>query len=111
MIEFAFVKKLSNKHILKSTLSPHLQRRRSHTRSLSFSGSGRQADSRSLDNMEPSDFNVSIDNNNTDELSHEEEETAGQKLADWIDRRARIFFPISFLVFNLIFWTFVYLNI
>ncbi|KAH8327493.1 hypothetical protein KR067_002215, partial [Drosophila pandora] len=50
MVEFAFVntiwrrknsvpvKKLNSKHILKSTLSPTLLRRKSHTRSKSFSG-------------------------------------------------------------------------
>ncbi|KAH8416812.1 hypothetical protein KR222_005995 [Zaprionus bogoriensis] len=60
MVEFAFVnsiwrrkhnvpiRKLNSKHILKSTLSPHLLRRRSHARSRSFSGCGRQADSSSL---------------------------------------------------------------
>lgn len=61
MVEFAFVnsiwrrkydvpiKKLNSKHILKSTLSPHLMRRRtSHARSRSFSGSARQADNTSL---------------------------------------------------------------
>ncbi|KAH8411216.1 hypothetical protein KR215_000534, partial [Drosophila sulfurigaster] len=60
MVEFAFVnsiwrrkhnvpiKKLNSKHILKSTLSPHLLRRRSHARSRSFSGSGRPMDTSSL---------------------------------------------------------------
>ncbi|KAH8387486.1 hypothetical protein KR093_007311 [Drosophila rubida] len=62
MVEFAFVnsiwrrkhnvpiKKLNSKHILKSTLSPHLLRRRSHTRSRSFSGSGRPMDTNLLGN-------------------------------------------------------------
>ncbi|ALC49142.1 CG7589, partial [Drosophila busckii] len=57
MVEFAFVnsiwrrkrniplRKLSSKHILKSTLPPNLSRRRSHARSRSFSGaSARQLD-------------------------------------------------------------------
>ncbi|KAH8368101.1 hypothetical protein KR084_006949, partial [Drosophila pseudotakahashii] len=62
MVEFAFVntiwrrkksvpvKKLNSKHILKSTLSPNLLRRRSHARSRSFSGTALQkaADTGSL---------------------------------------------------------------
>ncbi|KAM8715401.1 hypothetical protein ACLKA7_002451 [Drosophila subpalustris] len=50
-----------------------------------------------------------------DEFSHEEEiantgwtTLTPQEIAIWIDRRARFVFPISFLVFNLFFWTFVY---
>ncbi|EDW62365.1 pH-sensitive chloride channel 2 [Drosophila virilis] len=65
MVEFAFVnsiwrrkhnvpiRKLNSRHILKSTLSPHLMRRRSHARSLSFSGTGRQTDSSSLGGNPP----------------------------------------------------------
>lgn len=66
-------------------------------------------------NMEPSDFNVNINNNITEEFSHEEEiantgwtTLTPQEIAIWIDRRARLVFPISFLVFNMFFWTFVY---
>ncbi|XP_055375610.1 pH-sensitive chloride channel 2-like [Condylostylus longicornis] len=31
-----------------------------------------------------------------------------QQIAIWIDKRARFVFPISFIVFNALFWTFVY---
>ncbi|XP_023179977.1 glycine receptor subunit alpha-4 isoform X1 [Drosophila hydei] len=65
MVEFAFVnsiwrrkhnvpiRKLNSRHILKSTLSPHLLRRRSHARSRSFSGILRQMDSSSLGSNQP----------------------------------------------------------
>lgn len=204
MVEFAFVnsiwrrkhnvpvKKLNSKHILKSTLSPHMRRRSSHTRSRSFSGSARQADNNSLGGTLPynnyltvnlpittikegqvlgptsapgrrgslhmltssnrkldvtfldnnlgatanpatsatsvpsiyldipdsaaNNNNINNSNNNIpDELGYEEDITpAGwttltpQEIAIWIDRRARFMFPITFLVFNMVFWTFVY---
>lgn len=31
-----------------------------------------------------------------------------QEIAYWIDRRSRLLFPCTFLVFNIFFWTFVY---
>ncbi|XP_030380971.1 glycine receptor subunit alpha-4 [Scaptodrosophila lebanonensis] len=191
LVEFAFVnsiwrrkhnvpvKKLNSKHILKSTLSPKLSRRRSHARSRSFSGTGRQADTSSLSSNAPfnnyltvnlpittitegqvlghsvrksslqalsasnrkmdvtfveSAFNEAAvpaielstasgsigpvpnnNNNKCEEFSHEDEidqigwtTLTPQEIAMWIDCRARIVFPLSFLVFNIFFWTFVY---
>ncbi|XP_075222865.1 secretory chloride channel [Lycorma delicatula] len=32
-----------------------------------------------------------------------------QEIAQWIDRRSRVAFPLSFLIFNLFYWTFVWL--
>lgn len=32
-----------------------------------------------------------------------------QEIAIWIDKRSRIVFPCAFLVFNLFYWSFVYL--
>ena len=32
-----------------------------------------------------------------------------QQIAQWIDKRSRIFFPIGFIVFNIFYWTFVYI--
>lgn len=31
-----------------------------------------------------------------------------QEISIWIDRRARFVFPLAFIVFNALFWTFVY---
>lgn len=31
-----------------------------------------------------------------------------QEIATWIDKRSRVLFPIMFIIFNIIYWTFVY---
>lgn len=31
-----------------------------------------------------------------------------QEIATWIDKRSRVLFPLLFLLFNVIYWTFVY---
>ncbi|EDX01160.1 pH-sensitive chloride channel 2 [Drosophila yakuba] len=184
MVEFAFVntiwrrkksvpvKKLNSKHILKSTLSPNLLRRRSHARSRSFSGTAlqkaadtgslggagfnnyltvnlpittikegqvlnQQRTSRGVHKMDvnfvesafgsmgaaqstgaisaASSSQTLTNNNRTEGVDHQEEiDLSGwttltpQEIAMWIDSRARFVFPLSFLVFNLFFWTFVY---
>lgn len=32
---------------------------------------------------------------------------SASEVADWIDRRSRVFFPLAFLLFNVVYWTFV----
>ncbi|KAH8292747.1 hypothetical protein KR018_011213 [Drosophila ironensis] len=184
MVEFAFVntiwrrknsvpvKKLNSKHILKSTLSPRLLRRKSHARSRSFSGTalqkmtetgslggapgfnnyltvnlpittinegqemgpapskldvsfvesafGAMGAGRSMSNISASATSQCVNNNRPDggaearAPGEEEIDFSGwttltpQEIAMWIDSRARIVFPVAFLVFNFFFWTFVY---
>lgn len=31
-----------------------------------------------------------------------------QEIATWIDKRSRVLFPLMFVFFNIIYWTFVY---
>lgn len=31
-----------------------------------------------------------------------------QEVAIWIDNKSRILFPVSFLIFNILYWSFVY---
>lgn len=31
-----------------------------------------------------------------------------QEIAQWIDKRSRIVFPVSFLIFNLLYWSFIW---
>jgi hypothetical protein len=33
-----------------------------------------------------------------------------QQIAKWIDKRSRVLFPVSFLVFNIIYWGFIFLD-
>jgi hypothetical protein len=32
------------------------------------------------------------------------------QIAKWIDKRSRVLFPVSFLVFNIIYWGFIFLD-
>lgn len=32
-----------------------------------------------------------------------------QEIAQWIDKRSRIVFPVSFIVFNILYWSFIWI--
>lgn len=66
-------------------------------------------------NMEPSSSaNSTLQMHSVDIETPEKTEESGwttmtpQEIAMYIDRRARVFFPCAFLVFNIFYWTFVY---
>lgn len=159
LLEFAFVntilrrkrnidvKSMSSKHILKSTLSPRLSRRKT-TRSRSFTATTTMSNDISLtevpkfnnyltvhnipittikeneeiDNISRvTTFTTQNNNRNMDVvlleegLDNESKNRNGwttltpEELSQWIDAKARVLFPVSFLVFNAFFWTFVYI--
>lgn len=160
LLEFAFVntiwrrkrnidvKSMSSKHILKSTLSPRLSRRKT-ARSRSFTGTTNTANDISMaempkfnnyltvhnipittikeneetaNNSQVTSFTTQDNNRNMDVvvtleegLDNEAKNRTGwttltpQELSQWIDAKARVLFPMSFLVFNAFFWTFVYI--
>ncbi|XP_004530542.1 glycine receptor subunit alpha-4 [Ceratitis capitata] len=163
LIEFAFVntiwrrkrsvdvKKMSSKHILKSTISPRSSRRKA-VRSHSLCGP--PVASGGLNNDPPPFNNYLTVHNIPIHTIHENENETGdnvskvtsfsgtttntadsmpfskhdlmnmeagatpnnngwttltpQEISMWIDRKARLLFPLAFLVFNMFFWTFVY---
>lgn len=65
-------------------------------------------------NMEPSSSSTTLQINNhcgTPEPINEKHgwtTMTPQEIAYWIDRRSRVLFPCTFLVFNIFYWTFVY---
>ncbi|XP_023303199.2 pH-sensitive chloride channel 2 [Lucilia cuprina] len=159
LLEFAFVntiwrrkrnvdvKSMSSKHILKSTLSPRLSRRKT-SRSRSFStGTTMGSDNISLTGAPKFNNYLTVHNipittinehevadniskvttfttdnrkmdtglleqgldNETRNQRHGWTTLTPQEISHWIDSKARVLFPMSFLVFNAIFWTFVYI--
>ncbi|XP_005177403.1 pH-sensitive chloride channel 2 [Musca domestica] len=162
LLEFAFVntiwrrkqnvdvKSMSSRHILKSTLSPRLSRRKARSRSFSTGTLG--TDSISLTGapkfnnyLTVHNFPITTINENETEMDNVSKVTSfttapnsqkmdvglledgnssngnngeskngwttltPQQISQWIDAKARVLFPMSFLVFNAFFWTFVYI--
>ncbi|KAK9497233.1 hypothetical protein O3M35_004591 [Rhynocoris fuscipes] len=136
LVEFAFVnsiwrrkqtvevKKKNSKYILKSTLTPQQKRKeyiRSEERSLPTSieslasnqtrGSVQTLSLSSI-SKDPLPSNITNDEQNTKRKSSK---TGGvftmtpQEVAQWIDRRSRLYFPLAFLFFNCVYWVFVWI--
>lgn len=40
---------------------------------------------------------------------HENVGSSPQEMAKWLDRRSRIFFPVTFLTINALYWAFIWL--
>lgn len=147
LVEFAFVntiwrrrnnielKKVTSKHILKSTLTPQQKRRLSmhdsHSGSLPsmINGINKQyamekkmksetnLNSLNAFSHDPFPSSLSRSTINIQVTSCDGEPHAAktfftmtpQEIAQWIDRRSRLFFPLAFLVFNCLYWTFVWM--
>ncbi|XP_030755339.1 glutamate-gated chloride channel-like [Sitophilus oryzae] len=136
LAEFAFVNiiwrrkkkveiaKQSSKYILKGAVSPRLARK--EVRKLDsfssadnrFSGNFSNAHGSSNSLNVPtinapttcggSDQNVEAGSPPTPTPSQQWAEMNPRDVAIWIDRKARIVFPATFLVFNILYWNFVY---
>lgn len=138
LVEFAFVntiwrrkndfelKKVTGKHVLRATLTPQLNRRtlselsadslpslkRIHANRVKFHKSNSAFSLGSTDTIsaDPKAYTI-------DEHSNERQEEpprnfltmTPQQIAQWIDRRSRLIFPIAFFAFNCVYWIFVYI--
>ncbi|XP_022189190.1 pH-sensitive chloride channel 2 isoform X2 [Nilaparvata lugens] len=129
------LKKVSSKYILKSTLTPQLKRKELNsidrcnslssinesrfTSDFTINKNNSELTVNSIDsiNKNPFPFERSdVDNiilqvpqNNNNQPSKGFFTMTPQEIAQWIDRRSRFAFPLSFLLFNLFYWTFVWL--
>ncbi|XP_073994197.1 pH-sensitive chloride channel 2-like [Rhodnius prolixus] len=134
LVEFAFVnsiwrrkqtvevKKKNSKYILKSTLTPQQKRKayvRSEDRSVtssteSVSPKQNRASMQTLSvtsiSKDPLPYNLAFQEaQNSKKTSKGVFTMTPQEVAQWIDRRSRLFFPLAFLFFNCVYWIFVWL--
>ncbi|KAF7264630.1 hypothetical protein GWI33_022935, partial [Rhynchophorus ferrugineus] len=111
--------KQSSKYIIKGALSPRLARK--EVRKLdSFSNSDTKLNGSyltvhgSTNSLNVPSISIPM-GQNTDEVppsptpSQQWAEMSPRDVANWIDRKARIFFPLTFLIYNVLYWGFVYL--
>uniref|UniRef100_A0A1A9UU80 pH-sensitive chloride channel 2 n=1 Tax=Glossina austeni TaxID=7395 RepID=A0A1A9UU80_GLOAU len=131
------VKKLKSKYILRSTLSPRLYETttfRQHSAD-SVSMTANSVSERphtavncknylTKPNMQTDggvateetrkfyEFDIGLMEEGGDENVHEKRNSwttlTPQEISQWIDAKARVMFPIAFIIFNVLFWTFVY---
>ncbi|XP_030755338.1 glycine receptor subunit alpha-2-like [Sitophilus oryzae] len=132
LAEFAFVNvvfrrkkkvelaKQSSKYIIKGALSPRLARK--EVRKLgSFSSvdaklSGNYYDSSHSLNVPTINVPVQAPNGDatiesgpsTPRPSQQWAEMCPRDVANWLDRKARIVFPVAFVIYNILYWNFVY---
>ena len=143
LIEFAFVntiwrrkhsvevKKVSSKHIIKSTLTPRMKRHKMMNNVCCDDYPPRVNSERYLSVLDSPviitvdnevsnklNSNESITTQSTDECESEKAKKSlpnnswstmtPHEVSLWIDKKARFVFPLAFILFNALFWTFVY---
>ena len=137
LLQFAFVsniwrrrnnipiKKLDTRNVLKSTLTPQLGRKNffssdeicRSSSSLSTQSSGslmrRSVSAGNLNQNLLSVITIEVPQLDRRSPSVDESSTnpamSPQEIAKWIDRRSRIAFPTSFLIINVLYWSFIWI--
>ncbi|KAJ3644767.1 hypothetical protein Zmor_022472 [Zophobas morio] len=135
LAEFAFVnviwrrkkhielKKPKPKYVLKSAFMPQKSREdlQRYASTLSLATIGQSNDSlnstkplplqgnyKSVDSLDSANCHTAISIPGSDEQVFTWTKMTPQEVAIYVDRKARIVFPVTFLIFNVLYWVFVY---